>query len=135
LSLSLTFVLRKHEHMNALTTFLQCNWWTFAQQGRPLEITVREHKSKRSLEQNARLHALLTEIAEQAWVKGRQYDMETWKEFYRQKLIGTEEIEMPDGRRLERGISTTTLDVAAFSDFMDRLTEHATSELGVIFSQ
>jgi len=135
MTLQRIFVLRRPEHLEALDVFVRSNALAMAAAGTPLEVVVREHKSKRSVEQNARLHALLTEIADQVWIRGRKYDVETWKEHFRQKLIGTEEIEMPDGKRLERGISTTTLDVAAFSDFMDQITAHATSELGVILSQ
>lgn len=128
-----TFVLRNDNFAQALWAFLRLNWKAMADAGKPLAVTVSEHKSKRSVEQNARLHALLTEIAEQAWVRGRRYDMETWKEFFRSEFIGTEEIDLPNGVRQTRGISTTTLDVAAFSDFMTRIEEHATSQLGVQF--
>lgn len=130
-----TFVLRNDNFAQALWAFLRLNWKAMAAEGKPLSVTVAEHKAKRSLEQNARLHALLGEIAGQAWVRGRQFDADTWKEYYRQKFIGTEEIIMPDNKRFERGISTTTLDVAAFSDFMERIQEHATADLGVTFSQ
>ena len=105
-----------------------------AQQGKPLAVTVAEAKSKRSSEQNSRLHALLSEVAAHAWIEGRQFDMETWKEYFRQKFIGTEEIMLPDGRRIERGISTTTLDVGAFSQFMDQITEYAQDHLAVEFA-
>jgi hypothetical protein len=135
MSLHRTFILRNDGFAQALYAFLKQNWKAMADTGKPLAVSVSEYKSKRSIEQNARLHALLSEIAEQAWVRGRQYDAEIWKEYFRSKFIGTEEIEMPDGKRFERGISTTTLDVAAFSDFMERIQEHATRELGVVFSQ
>lgn len=130
-----TFVLRNDNLAQALWGFLRSNWKAMADQGKPLAVTVAEHKSKRSIEQNARLHALLTEIAAQAWVHGRQFSMEAWKEHYKRTFIGTEEFELPDGKVEERGISTTTLDVAAFSDFMVQIEEHAARELGAQFSQ
>lgn len=130
-----TIVLRNDTFAEALWTLLKNNWRAMALEGRPLAVTVSEHKTKRSGEQNKRLHALLQEIAEQAWIGGKRFDAETWKEHYRRKFIGTEEIDMPDGSRLERGISTTTLDVAEFSSFMDRITADAASDLGVTFSQ
>lgn len=96
-----------------------------------MAVSVYEAKSRRTTEQNSRLHALLTDIANNAWVDGKQFDAETWKEFFRQKYIGTEEVLLPDGRRIERGISTTTLDVGAFSDFMDQISAYAAENLAV----
>lgn len=133
-TLSRSFVLRNDNLAQSLWGFLRANWKAMAADGRPLLVTVAEHKAKRNVEQNKRLHAMLSEIAEQAWVQGRQFDAETWKEHYRRKLIGTEEIDLPDGTRTERGISTTTLNVHEFADFMTKIEEHACGELGVEFS-
>jgi hypothetical protein len=130
-----TFVLRNDNFAQALWGFLRSNWKAMAEAGKPLAVTVAEHKSKRSVEQNARLHALLTEVAAQAWVNGRQFSVEVWKEHYKRKFIGTEEIELPDGKVEERGISTTTLDVGGFSDLMTKIEEDATTQLGVVFAQ
>jgi hypothetical protein len=130
-----TFVLRQPPHVEGMIAFVRANWDAMAADGRPLEVVVREFKSKRSIEQNAKLHAILSEIAEQTWIRGRRYDVDTWREHYKRSLIGVEEIEMPDGSHTERGISTTTLDVSAFSGFMDQIQADATSRLGVIFSQ
>lgn len=127
-------MLRSESHAQALWAFLRANWEAMSRQGKPLAVTVAEHKAKRSLDQNARLHAMLTDIAEQAWIEGRQFSMETWKEHFRREFIGTEEYDLPSGKRSERGISTTTLDVAAFADFMTRIEEYAVSKLAVEFN-
>lgn len=124
------FILRDEPHARALYGFLKANWKELAQAGRPLSITVQEHKAKRSLEQNRLYWALLNTIADQAWVGGKQYGAEAWHEFYKAKFIGLEEI--PDGRRF--GISTTSLSVSEFSDFMERIAAHASTELGVEIS-
>jgi hypothetical protein len=128
-----TLVLRNENVAQALWALLKQNWRAMADQGKPLAVTVSEHKSKRSVEQNSRLHALLTEIAEQAWVNGRRFTMEAWKEHYKRSYIGIEEFELPDGKVEERGISTTTLDVGSFADFMTKIECHAAQELGVTF--
>lgn len=127
------FVLRNDTITDAVCAFVRANAPAMAASGKPLAVTISESKSKRSLEQNARLHALLMEIAANSWVDGRQYDAETWKEHFRRLYIGTEEILLPNGQRVERGISTTTLDVAAFSEFMDKITEYAQDHLAVEF--
>lgn len=128
------FILRNDTLTEAVVSFIRANAPAMALAGTPLAVSVSEAKSKRSLEQNARLHALLTDVAANAWVQGRQYDLETWKEFFRQRFIGTEEITMPDNKRVERGLSTTTLNVHEFSDFMTKIEEYAQDHLAVEFS-
>lgn len=126
-----TFVLRNEASARMLWGFLKSNWVLMAQAGKPLAITVAEHRAKRSIDQNAKLHALLNDISQNAWVGGRQFPPETWKEHVRRKFIGTEEIDMPDGRRIERGISTTSLGVEEFSLLIERVQQWAADELGV----
>ncbi len=45
----------------------------------PIGHAVRVGESTRNLDQNARLHALLTEIAESREWAGRKWDVDTWK--------------------------------------------------------
>lgn len=130
-ALAKTFVLRDEFSARNLWAFLKNNWPQMAQAGKPLAISIKEHRAKRSTDQNAKLHALLTEISEQAWVGGRQYSVETWKEQVRRQFIGTEEIDMPDGTRIERGISTTTLNVEEFSLLIEKVMHWAATELQV----
>lgn len=134
MTLHKTFVLRQQQHTDATVSFIRANAAAMALAGTPLAVTVTEAKSKRSVEQNARLHALLQDIASNAWVDGKQFAAEVWKEFFRLRFIGTEELRMPDGTLKERGISTTTLDVAAFSDFMNQIEEYAATVLAVELS-
>jgi hypothetical protein len=126
-----TFVLSEETHAQALWTFLKQNWGAMAQAGKPLAVIVHEHKDKRTDAQNRMLHALLTEIAENAWVNGRKFSLEEWKEHYKRTFIGVEEILLPDNTRIERGISTTTLDVEEFSKLIMKIEEHAINELGI----
>lgn len=131
MSLYRAFLIRDESHANAAIALIKGNWSAMAQSGKPMSVTVQESGSKRTTDQNKRLHAILTDIANQAWVNGRQYDVETWKEYARQKYIGVEEIDMPDGSRIKRGISTTTLNVAEFANFMNQIELDAAENLGV----
>lgn len=124
-----TFVLRSDQQAQGLWAFLKANWRAFADRGVPLAITVTEHKSKRSIEQNKRYWALLNELAAAAWVGGRQFNAEAWHEYFKRKFIGYEEL--PGGETA--GISSTTLDVGEFSAYMERIEAHASTELGVEF--
>lgn len=129
-----TFVLRNPADAQRLYALLRSNWVAMAEAGKPLAVTIAEHKAKRSDEQNRKLHAMLRDLAQNAWVQGRRYDEETWKEMIRRKFIGTEEIDLPDGRRIERGISTTALGVAEFSELIEHVIQWANEELGVFLS-
>lgn len=122
-----TFILRGEPNARTLWAFLKANWRTMAATGRPLAVTVREAKAKRSVEQNARLWAMLNEIAASAWVGGRQFPAEAWHEHFKRRLIGLQEL--PDG--LTVGISTTTLSVAQMTEYMDAIEAIAVDELGV----
>ncbi|HBO4448861.1 TPA: recombination protein NinB [Pseudomonas aeruginosa] len=81
------------------------------------ELVLRPLNSKRSIEQNKRYHALLRDLSAVAWLDGRQYGPEAWAEYFKQTFIGWDDL--PGGGK--RGISTTTLSVAEFGDYMTRI--------------
>jgi hypothetical protein len=83
-----TFVLREETHAQALWSFLKNNWNVMAWEGKPLAVTVSEHKAKRSAEQNKLYWSRLNEIAEQAWIDGKRFSADAWHEYYKQKFIG-----------------------------------------------
>lgn len=101
------------------------------EEGKEIEIILRERKSKRSIDQNRRYWAILREVAAVVWVNGRQYSDEVWHEHFRRTFIGKNEITLPDGSTELRGISTTTLNVGEFTEYMDRI-EQWCAEQGYI---
>lgn len=124
------FVLRDYPHVLSMKAFIENNWKALAEQEKPLQVVVTPYKAKRTLEQNAKLHAVLQEISEKAWVGGRQFTMEAWKAEFAKRLIGTEDL--PGGGSVP--ISTTTLDVESCAKFIDQMEAIAATELGVEFS-
>ncbi|MCR4299736.1 MAG: recombination protein NinB [Gallionella sp.] len=55
---------------------------------RPLELILREESKGRRLDQNAAMWAgPLRDIAEQAWVDGRQFVAEVWHEHFKRKYL------------------------------------------------
>lgn len=123
-----TFVLKQDSHAEALYAFLRANRKAMADAGTPLAVTVSEHKAKRSTPQNARYWGVvLKQIAENGWVDGKQFSTEAWHAYLAAKFIGTEE--GPGGQQTP--ISTTTLDVGSFADFMTQCEAFAASELGL----
>lgn len=128
-----SFVLRGAEQAKALTDYLKAHAGPEARAGRPLLVTVDTYRAKRSSEQNRLLHALLNTIAEQATVNGKYFELEVWKEHVRRRFIGLEEVHMPDGSRIERGISTASLTVPEFTLLIERVQAWAQTELNVEF--
>jgi hypothetical protein len=126
-SLARIFIIRGPEQARALHAFLKANAAAMAQQGRPLAVEVREHKAKRSSQANRRYWTLLRFISENAFVAGRQFSDDAWHEHFRRKFIGCEDL--PDGSTV--GISTTTLDVGAFNDYMAQIEAYAATDLGL----
>jgi hypothetical protein len=124
------FVLRGDSNAQALWAFLRGNWRQLADAGKPLAITVAEHKAKRSIDQNKRLWVLLNEISASAWLDGSQFTADAWHEYFKRKFIGTEEL--PGGGSV--GISTTALDVSEFAAYMTRIEVYASQELGIEFA-
>ena len=130
-----TFILRGDGHAKRLYAYLKAHWRDMAAAGKPLAVSVQPHRDKRTIEQNKKLHAMIRDIAEQAWIDGRQFCEDAWKEIIRRKFIGTEEIDLPGGARMERGISTTTLDIEQCAKLITMVEAWATTELGVEFLQ
>jgi len=85
------------------------------------ELVLREHRhGRRSVEQNRRYWALLSEIAAHE-VQGQRFMTDSWHEFFKGKFIGKEEVKLPWGELYNRPISTTTLDVGQFSEYMTQI--------------
>jgi hypothetical protein len=125
-ALSKTFVLRNDGNAAALYAFLKHNWRAMAEAGKPLAVTVSEHKERRSTAMNARYWALLTCISEQVWIGGKTFAPETWHEHFRDSFAPKED--SPGGLK---AMSTARMDVEQFSKYMDEVIVHASSTLGV----
>lgn len=115
---------------------------------RPLELILREEKKGRSLDANALMWAgPLREIAEQAWVDGRQYSAEVWHEAMKRWYL-PEETDAEFERMVKDGYvkwailpvngepvligSTTQLTKYGFSVYLQQVEAHGAS-LGVLF--
>lgn len=121
------FVLRDDARAQMLWAFLKSNWKSLADAGKPLAVTVTEYKSRRSIEQNKRYWAILQQIAEQAFLEGRAFNAEAWHEMFKRQFIGC--VDLPNGEKL--GISSTSLTVPEFADYMTKVEAFAAGELGV----
>lgn len=125
-----TFIIHQESIINNVSLLLSQNWKQFKERDEVLEVTVSIHKTKRNIEQNKLLHAMLSEIASQAWVNGKQYNAEIWKDFFKREFLGV--IELPNGQVM--AVSTSKLKVKAFAEFVHQVEVYAVSELMVVFS-
>lgn len=98
----------------------------------PLLIEVSDYSEQRTSAQNRLLHAILRDVAESVRVSGQTFSSDAWKEMFRRKFIGTEEITLPDGQRIERGISTTALNVGQMTEAIDRFQAWLAQEFGYL---
>lgn len=96
----------------------------------PLLIEVGPYHEQRSTAQNKLLHAILRDVADNLVVRGQRFSQEAWKELFRRRFIGTEEVVLPSGERIERGISTTTLDRGQMTQAIDGFLAWLASEHG-----
>lgn len=126
--------LRGENNAQQLWAFLRANWRAMADAGKPLAVSITEAKSKRSTSQNARYWALVTEIAEQAWIGGRQFDKDAWHELLARKFGVCKEITLPDGEIALVRESTGDMDVQTFSAYMTKIEVFAAQELGLELS-
>jgi hypothetical protein len=123
-----TFVLRAPEHAHKLIAFLKENAGEQARIGQPLVVTVEAYAAKRSGEQNRRLWALLTDIAEQAVIEGKRFSKESWFEHLKSEFAPKQE-----GPHGLVAMSTTQMTKQQFADFMTRVEIAAVQTLGVEF--
>lgn len=121
------FVLRSRFDLEAVKRYLAARWLECVTKGYPLAIEVHEQRGQRTAAQNRFYWALLGDVAEDAWVDDRQYDAETWHGFFAGRFIGWNDL--PGGGRVP--ISTTTLDVAEFASYLERVQAYAATELGM----
>lgn len=113
---------------------------------RPIEIVFREERPKRGDSQNALYWALLNDIADQAWIDGRQYSADVLHEYMKRELLPEDEpapdpLDVRDGYRKwrfdpagERVLvgSTTMLTVRGFAGLITAV-EAFGAALGVQF--
>src|SRR6478752_1284377 len=110
MSLLRHFILRQDGHVRQLQGFIGANWKACADEGKPLSVEVTEYKSQRSTPQNNLYWRRLGEIADQAWVAGRQFSRDAWHHEFGSAFLP--KIPTPSGELVP--ISTTKLDVAEF---------------------
>lgn len=129
------FTLSNGNVWSALVALVKANAPSFAKNGAPLRVIVTSEEKKRNAEQNNFYWGVvLRDISEQAWVNGRQFDKDTWHEFFARRFGVCEDVTLPDGEIIVRRKSTTQMSVGEFSEYLNQIQAHAARELGVEFA-
>ena len=116
--------IRTHEQVRALSSRLLAT----VDEGRELRVTVEDWKNTRSLDQNRRYWAILTDLARAApsHMDGVWYAPEVWHEHFKRKFLGVQE--GPFGPVPKTTTKLSTLD---FSGYCDQIEAWAAEE-GII---
>ncbi len=85
----------------------------------PQEVTFRQHKSRRSLEQNARMWGMLTDVSKQVEWYGHWLTPEEWKDVFTAGLKRLKIVPGIDGGFVSIGGHTSKMTIAAMSDLME----------------
>jgi hypothetical protein len=85
------FTLRNKEAAAAAWKFIKDNAAEQARIGQPLVVSVDAYQEKRSTQANARLWAILTDIAKQAVIDGARFSKEAWFEHFKNEYAPKQE--------------------------------------------
>lgn len=109
-------------------------------EGQTLELEFRLHEDAKTDRQRRYLHGVIfKEISQQVSLGGSKYDLKVWKEHFRERFLGFRTVTFINpltGKRYRRRVrvSTEDLGVKGYSNYIDRVTAFAVTELGVQFS-
>ena len=92
-----------------------------------MTVEIRDTKAKRSTQANRRYWAILNQIADEAWLEGRQYSADVWHEFMKRRFVGT--VDLPGGVSMAE--SSAHLNTAEFAVFTEKVEVFAATELGI----
>ncbi len=108
--------------------------------GKRVRVTVEEDQDTLSAKQRRFLHGIvLKQVSEQVrGAGGERHVLRIWKEYFRDLFLGSEwkTVALPNGQRsapFEVRCSTEDLGVKDYSEYIDKVIAHATTECGVQF--
>ncbi|WP_313818738.1 recombination protein NinB [Cupriavidus sp.] len=128
------FVLKSPGIWPTVLAFIKANATACAEKGTPNRLIVTADERRRTNESNRYYWGVvLRDVAEPAWVDGRQYDKDTWHEYFADLYGVKTEKQLPDGRLLLVRKSTSDYSVGEFSDYLTLVQAHAANDFGVSF--
>ena len=125
-----------HSFRNVVAPWCKSQWMA----GHRLEVEFRLHEDAKTDRQRAYYHGIVLKcIADQARPNGQAFPMPVWKEHFRKEYLGFRTatcIDPMTGKKSRRRVrkSTEDLGVKGYSNFIDKVTAFACTELGVEFT-
>lgn len=86
-----------------------------------VDVVIKKHTNKKTVEQNNRLWKMYEIIAETAWVDGKQFKNTTWHYHLKGMFLGFVEEELPDGTIKSEPRSTTTLSTTEMTEYQNKI--------------
>ncbi|VVE82886.1 recombination protein NinB [Pandoraea sputorum] len=128
------FQLRSPSIWTNVLAFVKANAEACLEKGEPLRVIVTSDEKKRNAEQNRFYWGVaLRDISEQAWIDGKQYDKDTWHEYFARMFGVSDELTLPDGEIITRRKSTAQMTIGEFSIYVNQVQAWAANHLGVEF--
>jgi hypothetical protein len=90
-------------------------------------------KHKRGNPANAMLWALYHAMADREW-DGKRYSADSFHAYYKQKFLGADDVDLPNGKTLTVVRSTANLDADEFSAYLAKVEADA-AERGVFLAE
>lgn len=100
---------------------------------KPVIITIEEYVKNRSNDQNRLMHHWLNKIAEHYSLStGESYSPKAWKELLKEKFLGFDMIDLPDGSVKAITKHTADCSTSELNDFLEKIDHYAVDELGLM---
>jgi hypothetical protein len=128
------FVLKNSGIWYVIVEFVKANAARYMHADKPLHIIVFDGEQKRhNLQNRYYWKAVIEQIADQAWVDGKQFSKDTWHEYFARKHCPMIEFVLPDGEIIQRRKSTSEMTVKEFSEYTTTVQAESANEFGVRF--
>ena len=100
---------------------------------KPVEITIKEYVKNRSHAQNRLMHDWFNKMSEHYFLTtGESYAPLAWKELLKEKFLGFDMIELPDGTIKAITKHTSDCNTKELTEFLEKIDHYAVTELGLM---
>lgn len=100
---------------------------------KPVEITIKEYVKNRSHAQNRLMHDWFNKMSEHYFLTtGELYAPLAWKELLKEKFLGFDMIELPDGTIKAITKHTSDCTTKELTEFLEKIDHYAVTELGLM---
>ena len=123
-----TFILRKQDDLLPFVQYAQKFSLT-----KPVQIDISLYKKRRSLDQNAKMWAMLQDVSDQVEWHGERLSKESWKDMFTASLKRQKAVPGLDGGFVVLGARTSEMSTSDISDLIEIMNAFA-SEREVVWT-